>query len=186
MSNKSKFWQKGEFYFIVLLFIITLYFVVTALGFPRMAKIFPMVVGTAALLIITADVLQLTIPKLGQKFSGFKGGEIFKTEKEDELTKEFREKGEGDTVDEEGGESVTESETSLIIKTFFWFMGGFAVFYYFGYLVFAVAFLFFFLKLYAHLSFIRSFILTACFTLFVWLAFSLFLKLDIFAGSSLF
>lgn len=186
MSNEVKFWHKGEFYFVALLFIITLYFVIESWGFPRLAKIFPLVVGITALLIVTADVVQTMAPKIGNKFQGFKGGELFKTKKEEELTRALKEAGKGDTVEEEGGETVKESEASLTIKTFLWFMGAFVTFYLFGYLVFCAAFLFLYLRFYARLSFMRSSAITAGFTLFVWIAFSEFLKLRIFAGSVLF
>lgn len=186
MQSKSKFWQKGEFYFVLLLLCVTLYFVIESTGFPKMAQIFPLVVGSAALLIIVVDVLQLVIPKFGDKFARFRGGELFTTEKEKELAQSLKEAGKSDTAEEEGGETLKESESKLILKTFAWFLGAFVLFYLFGYLVFAGVFLFLFLKVYAHQKFLKSFLITAVFTLFVWLAFSQFLRLDTFAGSALF
>ncbi|MDP2931745.1 MAG: tripartite tricarboxylate transporter TctB family protein [Chloroflexota bacterium] len=186
MNRTAKFWHKGEFYYIALLFIVTLLFVVESAGFPTKAKLFPLIVGGAALLVITADVLQMIFPALGEKFQGFKGGELFKTNREQQVVKELKARGEGDTADEEGTEAAGRSETMETVKTFLWFMGGFAVFYLFGYLAFSFLFIFLFLKFYARLSLIKSLAITGGFTLFVWAAFSLFLRLDILAGSSLF
>ncbi|MDP2917295.1 MAG: tripartite tricarboxylate transporter TctB family protein [Dehalococcoidia bacterium] len=186
MKTEVKVWRKGEFYFVLLLFIFTLYYVVEAFSFPPMSRFFPVIVGGAALVIVTVDLLQLMIPKLGRRFRGFKGGELFKTEKEEELARALEEAKQGDTIKEEGGKAIEESPTMGIIKIFLWFVGAYLLFYFLGYLLFTMVFMFLFLKFYAHLAMRRSLAMTAGFTLFVWLAFSLFLKLDIFAGGKLF
>lgn len=186
MKTEVKFWRKGEFYFVLLLFFVTLFYVIEALSFPPMSRFFPVIVGGTALAIATADILQLMIPKLGRRFRGFKGGELFKTEKEEEMARALEEAKKGDTIKEEGGEAIEESPAARIIKTFLWFVGAYILFYFLGYLLFTVVFMFLFLKFYAHLTIGRSLVMTGGFTLFVWLAFSLFLKLDVFAGGKLF
>lgn len=69
---------------------------------------------------------------------------------------------------------------------YLWFMSAFFAFYLFGYLAFAVVFLLLFLKFYSAYGLKRSLTITAVFALGLWMAFSLFLKLDIWGGSFLF
>ena len=177
MNNKEVgFWRKGEFYLVVLLFIFTMVVVTGAFGFPYLAKVFPLLVGSVGLLLIIMDVLQMLIPKFGVRFRSLKGGEVFTAGKAAEKAIEKEAQAEKEEI----------VRPISILKTLLWFIGAFIGFYLFGYLLFAIVFLFLFLKFYSSLSLIRSLEITGGVSLFLWLSFTLFLKLDIFAGSVLF
>lgn len=176
MNREAGFWRKGEFYLVVLLFMFTMVIVTGALGFPYLAKVFPLLVGSVGLLLIIMDIVQMLIPKFGVRFRSLRGGEVFTTSKAAEITK---------GIETEAEEQEIARPIS-ILKTFLWFIGAFISFYLFGYLLFAIVFLFLFLKFYSSLSLIRSLEITGGASLFLWMAFTLFLKLDIFAGSILF
>ena len=171
--NRGKPWRNGEFYLVLFLFAFMLMIVLGAVGFPYKARIFPLLVGSAGLLLIITDILHILVPGFGRRFISLRGGELFelgKVEKKEEVA----------------SESEVKTHPRRIMITFLWFVGGFIAFYVLGYLLFSVLFLFFFLVLYTSLSLIRSLEITSSFCLALWLAFSLFLKLEIFAGSALF
>ena len=173
MNNGGKLWRKGELYLVVLLFAFTLMVVIGALEFPYKAKIFPLLVGSAGLLLITMDILHMLIPKFGVRFRSLRGGELFEI-------------GKGERTEGAPPQKKETARPRSILKTFLWFIGAFISFYFLGYLLFSIMFLFLFLKFYTSLSLIRSLEITVGFSLCLWMAFSLFLKLDIFAGSALF
>lgn len=176
MNNEGKLWHKGEFYLVVLLFAFTMLIVTGAFGFPYLAKVFPLLVGSVGLLLIVMDILQMLIPKFGVQFRSLQGGELFRTSKAEEITKER----------ETQTEKAEIARPISILKTFLWFIGAFIGFYFLGYLLFSIMFLFLFLKFYSAFSLTRSLEITGGFSLLLWMAFTLFLKLDIFAGSALF
>ena len=128
------------------------------------------------LILIIMDILQMLIPKFGVRFRSLKGGEVFATSKAVEIAIEK----------EAQAEKEESARPKNILKTLLWFISAFIGFYLFGYLLFAIVFLFLFLKFYSSLSLIRSLEITGGASLFLWLSFTLFLKLDIFAGSALF
>lgn len=173
MNNQEKLWRKGELYLVVLLFAFTLMVVIGALEFPYKARIFPLLVGSAGLLLMIMDILHMLIPKFGARFRSLRGGELFEI-------------GKGQRTEEAPPQKEETVRLISIVKTFLWFIGAFICFYVLGYLLFSIVFMFLFLKFYTSLSLIRSLEITIGFCLGLWMAFSLFLKLDIFAGSALF
>lgn len=152
MNNEGKLWRKGEFYLVVLLFAFILMVIIGALGFPYKAKIFPLLVGSAGLLLITTDILHMLIPQFGARFGSLRGGELFEI-------------GKGGRTEEAPPQKEKTARPRSILKTFLWFIGGFVAFYLFGYLLFSILFLFLFLKIYTSLSLIRSLEITAGFSL---------------------
>jgi len=176
MNNRERYWQRGEFYLVVLFFAFFMMIFVGAFDFPRLVKMFPLLVGSVGLFLIIMDILQMLIPKFGVQFRSLKGGEVFETG----ITDAKRMVIEGHNEDEESVKGMS------ILKTFFWFVGAFVTFFLLGYLLFSTLFLFLFLKFYAAFNLRKSVAITGGFALCLWMAFSLFLKLDIFAGSALF
>lgn len=173
MNNRKKYWQRGDFYLVVLYFAFFMMILVGAFGFPRLVKLFPLLVGSLGLFLLTMDILQILIPRFGIQFSSIKGGELFATDKEQEKSIDREEQGES-------------SQPRRILYTLGWFAGAFVIFFTLGYFLFSVLFLFLFLMFYARFNLRRSLGITAGFSLCFWLAFSLFLKLNLTAGSALF
>lgn len=179
--NKGKempFWRKGDFYLVVLFFMISMMFVIGALEFPRISRIFPLLVGSLCLLLLTADILQFLVPKFGNQFRSLKGGELFETHATQNVEAVYQER----RAPAKKQEIVRPVS---ILKTILWFFVGYIIFYVLGYLPFATLFLFLFLKFYSSVSLKMSALLAVSTCLFLGVLFSFVLGLDIFQGSIL-
>jgi hypothetical protein len=174
-GKEVRFWHKGEFYLVMLFLMTVIMFVTLGTGFPRLARIFPLLVGSAGLLLIALDILQLLVPKFSRRFQSFRGGEVFESRQTEAM---YQERG-------QPTDTPQIARPMSILKTVLWFAGAFAGFYLLGYLPFSVLFLFLFLKFYSSLSLKMSAAITAGVSLFLWVTFSFALKLDIFQGSAL-
>jgi len=175
MNNQERFWHRGQFYLVVLFFAFTVMIIAGALTFESAYKaaLFPLLVGSVGLLLVTVDILHILIPKFGARFRSIRGGELFEIGKA-EVVK---------------GQQVEEEEAARpisILKTILWFISAYIIFCFLGYLLFSIVFLFLFLKFYSSLSLIKSLEITVGSALCLWIIFTQLLKLDIFAGSILF
>jgi hypothetical protein len=171
------FWHKGEFY-LVMLFLLFIVMVLTlGVGFPRLARIFPLTVGTIALLLLTLDLLQLVIPKFGRQFQSFQGMAIIESRQVKSLYEEEK------TVKAKKSPRIRPMNILIMLM---WIYGAYIAFYLFGYLPFSILFLFLFLKFFSAVSLKMSLTITAIVSLFLWVAFTLILKMDVLQGGILF
>lgn len=179
MNNRKDlpFWHKGDFYLVMLILLFIAMILTLGVGFPRLARIFPLTVGTIALLLLILDVLQLIIPKFSRQFQGFKGMAIFETRQIKSLYEKDK------MVKAQKSPRIRPMNILLMIM---WTYGAYIAFYFLGYLPFSILFIFLFLKFYSAVSLKMSLTITAIVSLFLWVAFSLILKMNVLEGGILF
>ena len=167
VGTKRMFWRDPGFYFTLLLLSFVVLVIVLSFGFPYRAKLFPLIVGFGSLPLILVDVLGKIFPNIAEKMEVLRGGQVFDTSKL-EAGGSIRE----DSVNEDEAQVDTRS----LLKVFLWFSGCFVLFYFFGFLIAVVAFLFFFLKFFSSCRLITAVEITAAIGLTVWVIFTVVLK----------
>jgi len=169
----SKFWQDPGFY-LSLLFILTVVVeIVISLDFPYRAKLFPLIVGSFCLVLISLDLLGRIFPAVAGRLNQLRGGQMLDTGKmEAERSCGTNPEKEADARFDHFG----------FLKIFLWFSGYFLLLRYVGYLFSILIFLFLFLKFFSKCRWLTSVQVTAGVAMAAWAIFSLILDIPWFGA----
>jgi len=170
-APRSRFLGDAGFYLSLLLLAFVAIVLVLSFGFPYRAKLFPLIVGFGTLPLILVDLLGKIFPSVARKLDALRGGQVFDTSKLEA----------GGSVGENSGpDDAAQLDTGKLLKVCLWFSGCFVVFYFFGFLIAVVAFLFFFLKFFSSCRLTTAMEVTGAVGLAVWVIFTIVLDVPCF------
>ena len=172
-QNISKFWKDPGFYLSFLFITAVLVELTLCLGFPYRAKLFPLIVGSICLVLISLDLLGRIFPELAMRLDKFRGGQML------DISKMESERSSGRDSADQGSPRF---EYGKFLKISLWFTGYFILLPFIGYLFSIIIFLFLFLKFFSKCRLLTSIQITAGVALATWAIFSLILDVPWYEG----
>lgn len=154
--TRPGFWKQTRFWLSLLFFVILATFLALTFELPPKAREFPLIIGGATILLSIVDLLTQVSTWFANLLKAIRVRSVVDVM----ITR-------GETKSEEIGEKKKTANTGLL-KTSFWFLAAFVLFYFLGIVISTFIFLFCFLRFRSACSTIKALAIAAGFSALEW------------------